>query len=116
MNIEHMAWRCPNTRIYGNGKVTGWKLVFNRHADIIETGNQDDYVPVVLWILDNEDDLAALDMYEGYPSYYIRRNIDVVLDGTGQQIEAMVYVMADSRKKIRPNSARIVRNVPEPVH
>ena len=102
MNIDHMAWRCPNTRKYGNGMLTGWKLVFNHHADIIETGDRDDHVPVVVWTLDDEDDLAALDMYEGYPSYYIRCNIDVMMDDTYEMLEAMVYVMADSRKGVYP--------------
>lgn len=35
MNIEQMSRRCPHTKVVGNGKLYGWKLVFNCHADII---------------------------------------------------------------------------------
>ena len=73
MNVEQMAYRCPNTKIYGNGKVKGWKLVFNYHADIIETGKESDSVPVVVWELDNKNDEKRLDRYEGYPTYYVKR-------------------------------------------
>lgn len=103
MNIEQMALRCPATKVYGNGKLKGWKLVFNYHADIVE-GNDDDFVPVVVWKLENKDDMKNLDRYEGYPSYYTKINIPVTMDDTGETIEAMVYVMADKRKGIFPPS------------
>lgn len=101
MNIPQMARRCPNTKIYGNGIVKGWKLVFNYHADIIETENENDYVPVVVWEITNINDLASLDCYEGYPKYYVKKYIDVTMD-SGETINAMVYVMADDRKGIYP--------------
>lgn len=104
MNVDQMAWRCPNTKIYGNGKLKGWKLVFNYHADIIETGNKDDFVPVVVWKLDDKQDQYNLDRYEGYPSYYTKILTNVVMDDTGKSIKAMVYVMADRRKGIYPPS------------
>lgn len=103
MNIEQMAWRCPATKVYGNGKLKGWKLVFNYHADIVE-GNDDDSVPVVVWKLENKDDMKNLDRYEGYPSYYTKINIPVTMDDTGETIEAMVYVMSDKRKGVFPPS------------
>ena len=102
MNIDQMAWRCPNTKIYGNGKLKGWKLVFNYHADIIETGNEDDLVPVVVWELEDENDMKSLDCYEGYPNYYTKILIPVTMDETGETIKAMVYVMTESRKGIYP--------------
>jgi len=101
MNVEQMAYRCPNTKIYGNGKVKGWKLVFNYHADIIETGKESDSVPVVVWELDNKNDEKRLDRYEGYPTYYVKRIIPVVMDN-GKKIRAMVYVMNDFHKGIYP--------------
>jgi len=102
MNISQMAWRCPKTKIFGNGKLFGWKLVFNYHADIIETGNKNDFVPVVVWKLDDEQDQYSLDRYEGYPSYYTKILTNVVMDDTGKKIKAMVYVMTDRRKGIYP--------------
>ena len=101
MNIEQMKFRCPHTKIYGNGKLIGWKLVFNCHADIIETGNKEDFVPVVVWKLDNKSDQQTLDRYEGYPSYYTKILTSVTMDN-GEVIRAMVYVMTDERKGICP--------------
>lgn len=104
MNIEQMAYRCPKTKVFGNGKLFGWKLVFNYHADIIETKNEDDFVPVVVWKLDDKIDQMNLDRYEGYPSYYTKILIPVIMDDTGKKIKAMVYVMADRRKGVYPPS------------
>ena len=98
MNLEQMAFRCPNSKIVGNGKLHGWKLLFNVHADIIEVENE--IVPVVVWNIANED-WRMLDMYEGYPSYYVKEIVNVVLDN-GKKEEAIVYVMAENRKGIYP--------------
>lgn len=102
MNIGQMAWRCPKTKVYGNGKLKGWKLVFNCHADIIETKDENDIVPVVVWKLTDKKDMDALDRYEGYPRYYIRKMIPVTMDDTGKTIKAMVYVMASHCRGIHP--------------
>lgn len=100
MNLSQMAYRCPNSKVVSNGKLKAWRLVFNIHADIIETENEDDIVPVVVWDIADED-WRRLDMYEGYPSYYVKEVVDVVLDD-GTEEEAIVYVMADNRKGICP--------------
>lgn len=99
MNLEQMAFRCPNSKIVGNGKLRGWKLVFNIHADVIG-GKESDIVPVVVWNIADED-WRMLDMYEGYPSYYVKEIVNVILDN-GKKEEAIVYVMAENRKGICP--------------
>lgn len=99
MNLEQMAYRCPNSKVVGNGKLKGWKLVFNVHADVIK-GNEEDAVPVVVWNI-SERDWRMLDMYEGYPSYYVKEKVNVILDNDKEE-EAIVYVMANNRKGICP--------------
>ena len=103
MNIEQMKERCPNTTVYGNGKLYGWKLVFNYHADIILTRKKSDVVPVVVWNLNDKFDMLSLDFYEGYPHYYTKKKINVIMDN-GEKIKAMVYVMVDDVKGIYPPS------------
>ena len=100
MNLNQMKFRCPNSKVIGNGRVIGWNLVFNIHADIIETNRKHDVVPVVVWDI-HDKDWDYLDMYEGYPNYYIRRNIDVIMDN-GEKTKAIVYVMNSKRKGIAP--------------
>lgn len=100
MNLKQMDYRCPNSYVVCNGKLKGWKLVFNFHADVIKTDNENDAVPVVVWnIADNDWD--RLDMYEGYPSYYVKETVNVILD-EGKIEKAIVYVMADNRKGVHP--------------
>jgi hypothetical protein len=96
-----MAYRCPNSKVVCNGKLHGWKLVFNVHADIIKTDNEKDIVPVVVWDISFNEDWQMLDMYEGYPSYYVKETVNVILDNNKEE-EAIVYVMADNRKGICP--------------
>lgn len=100
MNLEQMKYRCPNSKVVCNGKMIGWKLVFNIHADVIKTNDSKDRVPVVVWDIADED-WDRLDMYEGYPSYYIKEDVSVKLDN-GKIEKAVVYVMADRRKGICP--------------
>lgn len=100
MNIQQMDYRCPNSYVVCNGKLKGYKLVFNYHADVIKTDNENDFVPVVVWNIDSKD-WDRLDMYEGYPSYYIKESVNVILDD-GKIEKAIVYVMADNRKGISP--------------
>lgn len=99
MNLRQMAYRCPNSKVVGNGELHGWKLVFNVHADVIK-GNKNDIVPVVAWNIDDSD-WYMLDRYEGYPSYYVKEVVNVVLEN-GKKEKAIVYVMADNRKGICP--------------
>ena len=95
-----MAYRCPNSKKFGVGMLKGWRAVFNIHMDIIPTNNEDDIVPVVAWNIAKED-WRRLDMYEGYPSYYVKEIVNVILDN-GKEEDAVVYVMADNRKGICP--------------
>ena len=99
-NLQQMAYRCPNSKKVSVGLLKGWKAVFNIHMDIIKTDNTDDIVPVVVWDI-AEKDWSMLDMYEGYPSYYVKKTVNVTLDN-GAEEKAIVYVMADNRKGICP--------------
>lgn len=97
MNLRQMKHRCPNSSVVCNGVLIGWKLVFNVHADIIYTGKEEDVVPVVLWNIDKSD-WKSLDMYEGFPKYYIKENVKVSIDKG--DVDAVVYVMTNNRKGI----------------
>jgi gamma-glutamylcyclotransferase (GGCT)/AIG2-like uncharacterized protein YtfP len=110
MNLEQMAYRCPNSKVVGNGKLRGWKLVFNVHADIIKTDNKDDIVPVVIWNIGSNKDWRMLDMYEGYPSYYVKEIVNVILDN-GKEEEAIVYVMAENRRGICPPTSNYFNGI-----
>ncbi len=98
MNLEQMKHRCPHSKRIGTGILKDWYLLFNIHLDIIES--KGDEVPVVIWDID-EKDWKNLDMYEGYPKYYIRKNVNVITN-EGEEITAVVYVMNNKCKGVCP--------------
>lgn len=105
LNLDQMAFRCPHSQPLCRGILRGWKLVFNVHADIIETGNPEDAVPVLVWLI-AKSDWKNLDRYEGYPVYYVKRVVKVELENAGgepaEAANGIVYVMAEDRKGVHP--------------
>ena len=72
LNMDQMAYRCPDAKPLGNAYIPGWKLVFRGVADIVPSKGSK--LAVGLWDI-SERDQDSLDIYEGYPSLY--RRIDV---------------------------------------
>lgn len=94
LNLSQMALRCPTAAFYGSGIIQDWTLVFRAmrgpaYATIEPClGSQ---VPVVVWNIDRCVE-KALDLYEGYPSFYTKKSISVTMD-SGMELDAMVYIM-----------------------
>lgn len=103
LSVEHMAQRCPDARIVGKAILQDWKLTFRLHATIEPCKSC--YVPVLVWEI-SEDDEKSLDVYEGYPTYYIKLDMKVSmtnLDGQDpQEITAMIYIMAGKHQSSMP--------------
>lgn len=97
MNLEQMSHRCPTAKVIGKGKLENYKLtfrgVYKGVANIEECEGAS--VPIVLWNITDECE-NALDVYEGYPSLYIKREVEVIV--YEQSIKAMAYIMADRYK------------------
>ena len=72
-----MKYRCPGARPVYSGHLENWQLIYRgsktgAYASIrYKKGFR---VPVGIWEIaaDNE---RSLDMYEGYPSFYLKKNI-----------------------------------------
>ena len=96
LSVEQMAYRCPDAKIIGMAAIQDWKLVFRTHATIEPAVGR--VVPVLIWKI-SEADEKRLDLYEGYPSYYFKKDMQVTMtDRNGrnpQEVTAMVYLMAD---------------------
>lgn len=94
LNIEQMSQRCPTATIWKKGILKDWTMLFcsicgPAYATIKkETGSN---VPVMIWEIDSQSE-SALDRYEGYPSFYYKKNIEATLDN-GEIITGMVYIM-----------------------
>lgn len=93
MNLEQMSHRCPKAKVLGTGIIEGYKLTFRgRYKGVANIeACKGRVVPIVLWEI-TEDCERALDLYEGYPSLYIKEEVEVKVKGKVKT--AMVYIMA----------------------
>lgn len=88
INLEQMAYRCPNSKIIGKEMLKGYELEFRGVATIVPKENAE--VPVLIWELD-ERDLPTLNRYEGYPRLYRQEEMTFELDG--KEVKGMAYLM-----------------------
>ena len=71
LNVSQMTHRTPTATPLGSAYFPGWRLVFRGVADI-EIGEPDDLLPVGIWEIGPEDEIA-LDRYEGVSSGLYRQ-------------------------------------------
>ncbi|MBS5955130.1 MAG: gamma-glutamylcyclotransferase [Paraclostridium bifermentans] len=99
MNLEQMSHRCPKAKIIGKGKLENYELTFRgvykgvANIEYCEGA----IVPIVLWNITDECE-NALDVYEGYPSLYIKKEVEVIVDE--KAIKAMAYIMNEKFNKM----------------
>lgn len=103
LNLAQMSTRCPSAKVYAKGILNNWELVFrgaerNAHATIKRKSGSS--VPVLVWELQPIDEYR-LDIYEGYPRYYFKKNI--IVDIGGRKKKAMVYIMNEHQLPGRPS-------------
>lgn len=103
-NIRGMKQRCPKAVCHGAAVLSDHKFVFRTHADIeVSPGNQ---VQGVLWAI-TEDCEQSLDMLEGYPYYYNKKEVILesqhAVDGMTKFL-AMVYYMNDQNDVASPGT------------
>lgn len=92
MNLDQMAYRCPESEVIGTARLEGYRLSFaggSGVATILPCPGS--HVDGVLWDI-SEADEQNLDYYEGFPRLYGKENV-TVKDGEGQQHTVMVYTM-----------------------
>ena len=70
-NLDQMAARCPGAVCLGPAWINDYALVFRYCADIEPAAGN--WCDGVLWEI-TEDCEYALDSYEGFPTYYVKRD------------------------------------------
>ena len=103
LNVGQMRMRCPHATILGTANLKGWELLFkgSKTGSYLtiepEAGCT---VPVAVWEVTDQDELA-LDRYEGFLSFYYKK--ELVLDVKGirtgklRRRRAFVYIMWEER-------------------
>ena len=104
MDLEQMQRRCPEAELLGMGRLENWRLMFKgsqtgAYATIEKEKGQS--VPILLWRITATDE-ERLDRYEGFPTFYYKRTIQVVkTDADGKPCSTtrgMAYIMHEERK------------------
>ena len=94
LSVEQMAHRCPDARVVGTAILYGWQLLFKGCATI--EPNPEKNTPVLVWEISERDE-KGLDYYEGFPSFYYKKELEVEVfpteGGEPMTLNAMVYIM-----------------------
>ena len=113
LNIRQMRWRCPTARIIGTAQLDGWRLLFkgSKTGSYLTIEEEAGYsVPVAVWEVSPRDELA-LDHYEGYPSFYYKKelvlNITGIKTGKDRRRRVFVYIMHEERPIGIPSRAYV---------
>jgi gamma-glutamylcyclotransferase (GGCT)/AIG2-like uncharacterized protein YtfP len=99
-NLGSMRDRCPDARLIGPAWLDGYGFSWRGLADI--DLDPDSYVLGVLWEI-GDDDLDAIDHFEGVPRHYTRQR--VIISTTDAQHEGWAYIMASKGDARVPTDA-----------
>jgi len=97
LNLGQMAVRCPTARVVGSTTLKDYQLLFRGFSGgAVATVEKKpgSSVPVLVWELEPSDE-AALDRYEGYPTFYRKEYIKVSLNA--KHVLTMIYIMNEGR-------------------
>ena len=114
MSLEQMAYRCPDADLLGWAEIKGYELLFKgsksgNYATIEPKAGSK--VPVLVWGISERDE-RNLDRYEGFPTFYYKKEFKVEIKGANQKQlipvtygthKAMAYIMDESRQLGAPS-------------
>ena len=103
LNIAQMQHRCPDAKPVGTAVIKDYELLFKGSktgAYLTIEPKRNGIVPVGVWEV-TADDESKLDLYEGYPTFYYKKEIRLPIeffDGKGTaERTAFVYIMHEER-------------------
>ena len=103
LNVVQMRWRCPDARALGTATIEDYRLLFkgSKTGSYLTIEAQEGaQVPVAVWEVSDEDE-KRLDRYEGFPTFYYKKELDLTFTGikTGKKRKrkCFVYIMHEDR-------------------
>jgi gamma-glutamylcyclotransferase (GGCT)/AIG2-like uncharacterized protein YtfP len=97
-NKEEMAYRCPTALPMGKAILPGYRFEFKSFATVVPSPKEQ--VEGVLWSI-TESDESALDILEGYPEFYDKKNVSVIHNNL--TYIAMTYIMGPKEQRYPPS-------------
>ena len=108
LNVEQMRWRCPDAEVVTTGMIDDYQLWFKGSL----TGSYLTIepmvgcsVPVAVWRV-TAADIAALDRYEGFPSFYYKRGFKIRC-ADGRMRNCFAYIMHEERLAGVPSNSYV---------
>ena len=103
LNVRQMMIRCPSARMIGTAPIEDYRLMFkgSKTGSYLTIEPEEGCsVPVGVWEVSEADELA-LDRYEGFPTFYYKKELELPITGirTGKvrHRKAFVYIMHEDR-------------------
>ena len=103
LNVRQMRMRCPTARIIGTSNLKGYELLFkgSKTGSYLTVEKKlGGTVPVAVWEV-TADDEKSLDRYEGFPTFYYKKELYLHIKGirTGKirKRRVFVYIMHEDR-------------------
>jgi hypothetical protein len=97
-NRDEMAYRCPSAVPLGKAVLPGYRFEFKSFATIVPSPKEQ--VEGVLWTITDTDE-SALDVLEGYPEFYDKKNVSVNHNNLSHI--AMTYIMGPREQGYAPS-------------
>lgn len=102
LNKSQMKTRCPDASVHGVGYFNDYQLLFkgsNSGSYLTIEKKKGKKVPVVVWKVSGNDE-KRLDYYEGYPTFYYKKEMTIDVKDRNNNIhkeKAFVYIMHEDR-------------------
>lgn len=103
LNIRQMKTRCPSAKIIGTAEIKDYRLVFKGSKTgfyLTIEPKEGMSVPVGVWEV-SESDERALDRYEGFPTFYYKKELTLEITGIRTKKvrvrRCFVYIMNEDR-------------------
>ena len=103
LNVAQMRWRCPDARALGTATIEDYRLLFKGSKTgsyLTIEAREGAQVPVAVWEVSEEDE-KRLDRYEGFPTSYYKKELELTFTGikTGKKRKrkCFVYIMHEDR-------------------
>lgn len=110
LNVRQMMIRCPSARMIGTATIEDYRLMFkgSKTGSYLTIEPEEGCsVPVGVWEVSEADELA-LDRYEGFPTFYYKKELELPITGirTGKvrHRKAFVYIMHEDRLLVVPSN------------
>ena len=112
LNIRQMRCRCPGAKPIGISTIPDYELLYKGSKTgaylTIEPKNGG-LVPIAVWEV-TADDEKRLDIYEGYPTFYYKKEVRLpvkLASGKIRKVTAFVYIMHEERSIAIPSMTYI---------